>query len=194
MKFLLPEYEKLANNIILSIYGKLSYIQKLESAKRKTLVLIIDEVSVQYIVSKNNYTLYTNLYKFLFRIISPFYFSLKHMDYVAFEAMEIIKKHPVTRFPSLHVAYALFKEHEDTMVEGCKIIKAKEDMGICMVNPSGDLSKMEKRIKLFMDFWLPQWKTYNTEPSEEIFEDALINHDILMYKNIISLSAMLSLC
>ncbi|KMQ88430.1 separin [Lasius niger] len=147
VKFLLPEYEKLANNIILSIYGKLSYIQKLESAKRKTLVLIIDE----------------------------------HMDYVAFEAMEIIKKHPVTRFPSLHVAYALFKEHEDTMVEGCKIIKAKEDMGICMVNPSGDLSKMEKRIKLFMDFWLPQWKTYNTEPSEEIFEDALINHDILMY-------------
>lgn len=109
------------------------------------------------------------------------------MDYIAFEAMEIIKNHPVTRFPSLHVAYALFKEHEDTIVEGCKIIKAKKDMGICMINPSGDLNKMEKRIKLFMDFWLPQWKTYNTEPSEEIFEDALINHDILMYKNIIFL-------
>ncbi|KAL6436522.1 hypothetical protein ACFW04_004774 [Cataglyphis niger] len=147
VKFLLPDYEKLANNIILSIYGKLVYVQKLENAKRKTLVLIIDE----------------------------------HMDYIAFEAMEIIKNHPVTRFPSLHVAYALFKEHEDTIIEGCKIIKAKEDMGICMVNPSGNLNKMEKRIKLFMDFWLPEWKTYNTEPSEEIFEDALINHDILMY-------------
>lgn len=115
------------------------------------------------------------------------YFWLKHMDYIAFEAMEIIKNHPVTRFPSLHVAYALFKEHEDTIIEGCKIIKATEDMGICMVNPSGNLNKMEKRIKLFMDFWLPEWKTYNTEPSEEIFEDALINHDILMYKNIIFL-------
>lgn len=48
IKFLLPEYEKLANNIILSIYGKLPCIRKLENTKRKTLVLIIDEVNVQY--------------------------------------------------------------------------------------------------------------------------------------------------
>lgn len=96
--------------------------------------------------------------------------------------MEIIKNHPVTRFPSLHIAYALFKEYEDTIVEGCKIIKAKDDMGICIVNPSGNLHKMEKRMKLFIDFWLPQWRScYNTEPSEEMFEDALVNHDILMY-------------
>ncbi|XP_024885208.1 separin [Temnothorax curvispinosus] len=147
IKFLLPEHEKLANNIILSIYGKLPYIKNLENTKRQTLVLIIDE----------------------------------HMDYIAFEAMEIIKNHPTTRFPSLHVAYALFKEHEDTIVDGCKIIKAREDMGICVVNPSGDLDKMEKRMKLFMDFWLPQWKScYNAQPGEEMSE-ALINRDILMY-------------
>lgn len=96
--------------------------------------------------------------------------------------MEIIKSHPVTRFQSLHIAYALFKEHEDTIVDGCKIIEAKKDMGICIVNPSGNLLKMEKRMKLFINFWLPQWKScYNTEPSEEVFEDALVNHDILMY-------------
>ncbi|KYN09010.1 PREDICTED: separin [Trachymyrmex cornetzi] len=148
IKFLLPKHEKLANNIILSIYGKLPYIKNLENTKRKTLVLIIDE----------------------------------HIDYIAFEAMEIVKDHPITRFPSLHVAYALFKEHEDTILDGCKLIKAKEDMGICVVNPSGDLDKMEKRMKLFMDFWLPKWKScYNARPSEEMFEDALINHDILMY-------------
>lgn len=49
IKFILPEHEKLANNIILSIYGKLPYIRKLETTKRKTLVLIIDEVNIQYI-------------------------------------------------------------------------------------------------------------------------------------------------
>ncbi|XP_025996692.1 separin isoform X2 [Solenopsis invicta] len=148
IKFLLPKHEKLANNIILSIYGMLSYIRKLKNTKRKTLVLIIDE----------------------------------HMDYIAFEAMEVIKNHPVTRFPSLHIAYALFKEHEATIVDGCKVIKTIEDMGICVVNPSGDLEQMEKRMKLFMDFWLPQWKScYNVKPTEEMFEDALINHDILMY-------------
>ncbi|XP_032679875.1 separin isoform X2 [Odontomachus brunneus] len=148
IKFLLPEYEKLANNIILSLYGMPYHIEKLKNTKRKTLVLIIDE----------------------------------HIDYLAFEAMEIIKSHPVTRFPSLHIAYALFKEHEDTIVEGCKIIKAKDNMGVCIVNPSGNLQKMEKRMKLFINFWLPQWRScYNTEPSEEMFEDALVNHDILMY-------------
>lgn len=108
------------------------------------------------------------------------------MDYIAFEAMEIIKNHPVTRLPSLHVAHALFKEHEDTIVDGCKVIKAKTEMGICMVNPSGDLYNMEKRMNLFINFWLPEWKSYyNTEPSEEMFKDALTNHDILMYEDII---------
>lgn len=114
------------------------------------------------------------------------------MDYIAFEAMEIIKSHPATRFPSLHIAYALFKEHKDTIVEGCKIIKAKEDMGVCIVNPAGDLQKMEKRMKLFVNFWVPQWKSsYNTKPSEEMFEDALVNHDILMYENLFPLTKSL---
>lgn len=49
IKFLLPKHEKLANNIILSIYGMLSYIRKLKNTKRKTLVLIIDEVNTKYI-------------------------------------------------------------------------------------------------------------------------------------------------
>lgn len=106
------------------------------------------------------------------------------MDYIPFESMELLKYHPVTRFPSLHIAYALFKKHESTMDEGCKLIKLKKDMGMCIVNPSGNLAKMEKRMKLFIEHWLPNWKSwYNVEPRQEVFEDALINHDILMYVN-----------
>nr|XP_034193112.1 separin [Osmia lignaria] len=146
--YVLPDHDRLAKNVILSIYGKLSCIEELKDAIRKTLVLIVDE----------------------------------HMDYIPFESMEILKCHPVTRFPSLHIAYALFKEHESTMENGCKIIKVKNDMGTCIVNPSGNLIKMEKRMRLFIEYWLPQWKSwYNVEPREDVFEDALINHDILMY-------------
>ncbi|XP_076670629.1 extra spindle pole bodies like 1, separase [Andrena cerasifolii] len=148
VKYVLSGHDKLADNVILSIYGKLSCIQELKDAVRKTLVLIIDE----------------------------------HMDYIPFECMEILQCHPITRFPSLHIAYALFKEHESTIENGCKIIKMKEDMGMCIVNPSGNLSKMEKRMRLFIEYWLPNWKSwYNVEPPEEVFEDALVNHDILMY-------------
>ncbi|XP_076168881.1 extra spindle pole bodies like 1, separase isoform X2 [Ptiloglossa arizonensis] len=148
VKYVLSDYDKLADNVILSIYGKLSCIQELKDAIRKTLVLIVDE----------------------------------HMDYIPFESMEILKCHPITRFPSLHVAYALFKEHENTMENGCKIITVKNDMGTCIVNPSGNLPKMEKRMQLFIKHWLPNWKSwYSVEPKEDVFEDALINHDILMY-------------
>lgn len=45
VKYVLSDDEKLADNIILSIYGKLPCIQELKDASRKTLVLIIDEVN-----------------------------------------------------------------------------------------------------------------------------------------------------
>ncbi|CAK9799037.1 Espl1 [Anthophora quadrimaculata] len=148
VKYILSDNDKLADNVILSIFGKLSCIEKLKEATRKTLVLIIDE----------------------------------HIDYIPFESMEILKCHPITRFPSFHIAYALFKEHENTMENGCKIIRARNDMGTCIVNPSGNLIKMEKRMRLFIEYWLPNWKSwYNVEPQEEIFENALVNRDILMY-------------
>lgn len=148
VKYVLSDCDKLADSVILSIFGKLPCMQELKNATRKTLVLIIDE----------------------------------HMDYIPFESMEILKFHPITRFPSLHIAYALFKEHENTMENGCKIIRVKDDIGTCIVNPSGNLSKMEKRMRLFIEYWLPNWRSwYNIEPQEEVFEDSLINRDILMY-------------
>lgn len=70
IKFLLPEYEKLAHNIILSIYGMLSsssYTEKLKNAKRKTLVLIIDEVSIHTL----RHDLYT---QFLFSVTFCIFF------------------------------------------------------------------------------------------------------------------------
>ncbi|XP_078045945.1 extra spindle pole bodies like 1, separase [Augochlora pura] len=148
VKYVLTGNDKLANNIILSIYGKLKIVEEIKNVDRKTLVLIIDE----------------------------------HMDYIPFESMEIVSCQPITRFPSLHILYALFKEHESTIENGCKIIKIKNDMGTCIVNPANDLPKMEKRLRLFIEYWLPNWKSlYNVEPEVEVFEDALVNHDILMY-------------
>lgn len=103
------------------------------------------------------------------------------MDFLPFESMEILKNNPITRFSSLYVAYALFKEHEHTIKDGCKIIKARDNFGTCIVNPSGDLYQMEKRLALFINYWLPKWKSlYNTKPNEDTFIDALVNYDILM--------------
>ncbi|XP_015599938.1 separin [Cephus cinctus] len=148
VQYVLPNNSKLAENIILSIYGKLGSVHLLKSALRKTLILIVDE----------------------------------NMDHISFESMDILKDHPVTRFPSFHISYALFKEHESSIIKGCKIIKSNNDVGSFIVNPSNNLPKMEQRMKLFIDYWLPGWKgLYGEKPDEETFENALVNHDILMY-------------
>ncbi|XP_012280741.1 separin isoform X2 [Orussus abietinus] len=106
----------------------------------------------------------------------------EQMDYIPFEAMEILKNHPVTRFPSLHIARALFKEHRNYIENGCRVVKNLGDIGTCIVNPSGNLMNMEKRMKVFMKYWLPRWTgLYNEEPQEDFFEKALTNHDVLMY-------------
>lgn len=95
--------------------------------------------------------------------------------------MEILKYQPVTRFPSFHFTYALFMENRDSIVNGCKVVEIKKDFGSFIVNPSSDLLKMETRLKAFMDYWLPDWKgLYGKEPDNKRFENALVNHDILM--------------
>lgn len=96
--------------------------------------------------------------------------------------MRLLTNHPVTRFPSFHVAYAMFKEHKDSIIEGCKIVKMSDEVGAFIVNPGGDLTRTEQRMKSFIDYWLPKWKgTYQTKPDVTSFGQALVDHDILMY-------------
>ncbi|XP_043273474.1 separin [Venturia canescens] len=104
------------------------------------------------------------------------------IDHVPFETMDVLVHHPVTRFPSFHIAYAMFKEHEDTIVKGCKIVKNNKELGTFIVNPARNLERLEKRMKLFINYWLPNWKgKYGMEPEENIFENILVNKDVLMY-------------
>ncbi|XP_034944251.1 LOW QUALITY PROTEIN: separin [Chelonus insularis] len=106
----------------------------------------------------------------------------ENMDYLPIEKMTILSRQPVTRFSCVQLAYAMFKEHESTIVDGCKIITLDETEGTFIVNPSNNLPKMEKRLKLFMNYWLPKWKgVYNEKPDEETFSNALTNHNALMY-------------
>ena len=96
--------------------------------------------------------------------------------------MQVLKHQPVTRFPSIHVMYALYMEHRDSIVDGCKVVELSNNVGSFIVNPSCDLLKMERRLKVFIDYWLSSWKgLYGKEPDEKRFESALVDYDILMY-------------
>lgn len=81
--------------------------------------------------------------------------------------------------PSLHFTYALYKEHETTIVNGYKQITAKN--GKYIINPGLDLQKMELRLSKFFEFWLPDWKgLVGKTPTSDQFSEHLNGGDIFM--------------
>ena len=93
----------------------------------------------------------------------------------------MLKHQPVSRFPSLHILYALYKQHKDTIKDGYKIIHKSENLGTFIVNPSLDLTKMEVRMRAFIDYWLPKWEgVYGIKPDLELFKNALTKFQVLM--------------
>ncbi|KAJ8684181.1 hypothetical protein QAD02_019973 [Eretmocerus hayati] len=104
------------------------------------------------------------------------------LDHISFESMQILGYQPVTRFPSLHIAYALYKQHETTIENGYKIIRKSDLLGTFITNPSLDLPKMEIRIRSFIEYWLPKWEgLYGVKPDLNFFREALTQYHILMY-------------
>lgn len=100
---------------------------------------------------------------------------------------------PVSRMPSLHIAYALFKEHESTIVDGAKVI-ADSRKGAYLINPGQDLPVMEKRLDSFISYWCPEWKGLaGVTPSAQEFQDLLTACNIFMYvpKNAVCLNVYL---
>lgn len=94
--------------------------------------------------------------------------------------LNILKEHPVSRMPSLHFTYALYKEHENTFVNGHKVIKPEK--GGYIINPQQDLKIMELRMTAFFNYWKPDWKGMaGIAPSAEEFKEMLATLDIFSY-------------
>ena len=100
---------------------------------------------------------------------------LQKLDHLPWEMIDVFHEHPTSRMTSLHFTYALFKKYEDSIVDG-----AKADVdpinGKYILNPSGDLNLMEKRMRLFFEYWLPDWEgLVNVTPTHNQFEEMLTN-------------------
>lgn len=103
----------------------------------------------------------------------------EQLDCFSWEMTEILKDSPVSRMPSLHFTYALYKEHENTIIGGYKQISSKN--GKYIINPSLDLPKMERRLKQFFEYWLPEWKgLVGVKPTSDQFSECLNGGDIFV--------------
>lgn len=94
--------------------------------------------------------------------------------------IDVLTNQPISRMPSLHFTYALFKEHQKSIKNGFKInINSKN--GKYLVNPGLDLKNMESRLKSFFNYWLPGWNgLVGITPSENEFKNMLSEGDIFV--------------
>ncbi|XP_072381115.1 uncharacterized protein Sse [Diabrotica undecimpunctata] len=103
------------------------------------------------------------------------------LDYFPWELIDVLEDQPVYRLPSLHFLYCLFKEHENDIVDGYKIVR-KYDKGSYVVNPTNDLSAMETRMMAFFNYWLPTWTgVAGKKPSKDEFLEFLTSSEILSF-------------
>lgn len=110
-----------------------------------------------------------------------FFNYFQSMDQISFESMEVLKNQPVSRVPSFHIMFALYKGYEGQIENGCKVITVSKNFASFIVNPSLDLSGTEKRMKLFNDYWLSDWDgIYGKPPLKADFESILKNKDLLL--------------
>lgn len=113
--------------------------------------------------------------------------------------MEVLHNQPVSRVPSFHFVYFLYKVHEASIKDGYKVICTftskvlsllsyfqileNYENGKIIMNPDGDLDSMASRMLSFYRYWLPKWDgVYNEKPSHEQFCDLLQKADIFAYK------------
>lgn len=92
--------------------------------------------------------------------------------------IDVLQDEPVSRSPSLHFVYCLFKEHETEIVDGYKIL-TDYDKGAYVVNPDQDLQNMEKRMMTFFNYWTPHWTgTSGYRPDKNEYLELLTSSDI----------------
>ncbi|XP_066255775.1 uncharacterized protein Sse [Euwallacea similis] len=103
------------------------------------------------------------------------------LDSIPWEMMDVLKNESVSRVPSLHFLYFLYKIHEKDIENGQKIISNYTN-GNFIVNPDVNLDSMEVRMMSFYKYWLPKWGGMNgRKPTNEEFFELLKSSDIFAY-------------
>lgn len=103
------------------------------------------------------------------------------LDSFPWEMISTLDGQPSSRISSLHLLYALYKAHKDTIVDGYKIISDPCN-GKFILNPGLDLQLMEKRLNNFFKYWLPEWNGIVGEtPTSKEFIEALTSAGIFCY-------------
>ncbi|KAJ4439848.1 hypothetical protein ANN_07976 [Periplaneta americana] len=104
----------------------------------------------------------------------------EELELFPWEMLTVLQDHPVSRLPSLHVLYTLYKAHKSRIVGGRLQVDA--GLGYYIVNPEQNLPRNEKRLRTFLTQRAPSWKgTFGVAPSSDAFRDVLQHNNMFIY-------------
>ncbi|KAF7280237.1 extra spindle pole bodies like 1, separase [Rhynchophorus ferrugineus] len=103
------------------------------------------------------------------------------LDCLPWEMMQVLRNQPVSRLPSFHFVYLLFKTHEKDIEDGHKIIR-NYNSGAYIVNPDRNLDLMERRMMCFYKYWVSDWHgIHDRKPTNDEFISMLTDTEIFLY-------------
>ncbi|KAK9505285.1 hypothetical protein O3M35_009375 [Rhynocoris fuscipes] len=105
----------------------------------------------------------------------------EHLDMIPWESLLLLRRHPISRVPSLHFAHTLFKIHSKSIKNGLREL-ASADVCYYVLNPSGDLLPVEERLSKFIKKRFPSWiGIVGQKPTEEQLVEALTIGNAFIY-------------
>ncbi|XP_025203573.1 separin [Melanaphis sacchari] len=103
----------------------------------------------------------------------------EHLECLPWETIPCLKRHPVSRVSSVHIAHRLYNKHKDSIQNGLMKIK---NQGYYILNPDKTLSNAEKRMSSFLKERNVNWPGIQSqEPTSEQFSSILKKNNILLY-------------
>uniref|UniRef100_A0A1B0CLT1 separase n=2 Tax=Lutzomyia longipalpis TaxID=7200 RepID=A0A1B0CLT1_LUTLO len=92
----------------------------------------------------------------------------------------VLPEMETARVSSLHMLMRLYDKYKDQIVEG--YLQLNLEKGITLINPQGDLLKMQRRMVEFFTYWLPEWQqNVQKIPTSEELRRMLESSDIFVY-------------
>ncbi|XP_055680010.1 uncharacterized protein LOC129788059 [Lutzomyia longipalpis] len=92
----------------------------------------------------------------------------------------VLPEMETARVSSLHMLMRLYDKYKDQIVEG--YLQLNLEKGITLINPQGDLLKMQRRMVEFFTYWLPEWQqNVQKIPTSEELRGMLESSDIFVY-------------
>ncbi|KAH8365950.1 hypothetical protein KR093_007596, partial [Drosophila rubida] len=103
----------------------------------------------------------------------------QRLDHLHWE--QLIPRQECTRVKSLHSLWRLYKCHKAQLQYGYYTVNIDRS-GMSIINPESDLANSGRRLRSFLEYWLPHWHhMFETLPTEQLLTEKAFKAECFVY-------------